>query len=191
MSAGSGVVSPQRGEYHLAGDRSPRVPYSMEASVREDPQARSGTTATTHLLAAALVAGVMACGGGEKPASGDQPTPSASPQAATSFDPATITPAMLALGDSVFHGLAGMGTCVSCHGPDATGPTGVAPNLKDEEWLHSDGSWEGIFKTVESGVMAPKKHSSVMLPMGGSALSPEHLRAVTAYIYSLSHKVGG
>jgi mono/diheme cytochrome c family protein len=84
-----------------------------------------------------------------------------------------------------------MGTCVSCHGEDATGPTGVAPNLRDSEWLHSDGSWEGIFKTVQSGVMAPKKHSSVMLPMGGTALSPAHLRAVAAYVYSLSHKVGG
>jgi mono/diheme cytochrome c family protein len=167
----------------------------MEASVSQEPQhVRRGTTAAVYVLAAALVAGIMACGGGEQPASGDSaPAAAAPPPAAADagFDPATITPAMLALGDSVFHGLAGMGTCVSCHGPDATGPTGVAPNLKDAEWLHSDGSWEGIFKTVQSGVMAPKKHSSVMLPMGGAALSPEHLRAVTAYVYSLSHKVGG
>lgn len=163
--------------------------------MRHDPQpARGGTTLAAHPMVLALVAWVMACGGGDQPPSGESATPSAAPPgvaAAAGFDPATITPAMLALGDSVFHGLAGMGTCVSCHGPDATGPTGVAPNLKDSEWLHSDGTWEGIFNTVQSGVMSPKKHSSVMLPMGGMALSPEHLRAVTAYVYSLSHKVGG
>lgn len=150
---------------------------------------------TRSALGAACLAALMACGGGgdERP-SGEARTPANAPPppaAAAGFDPATITPAMVALGDSVFHGLAGMGTCVSCHGEDATGPTGVAPNLKDAEWLHSDGSWEGIFKTIQSGVMAPKKHSSVMLPMGGTGLTPEQLRAVSAYVYSLSHKVGG
>ena len=134
---------------------------------------------------------VTACGGGEPAeAEDDKDDAPAPPAAATGFDPATITPALIALGDSVFRGLAGMGTCMSCHGEDATGPTGVAPNLRDAEWLHSDGSWEGIFKTVQGGVMAPKKHSSVTLPMGGTNLAPEHLRAVTAYVYSLSHKVG-
>lgn len=140
-----------------------------------------------------LLVALMACGGGEKNAVTDTAAPAnpADTAVPAGFDPSTITPALVALGDSVFHGQAGMGTCVSCHGEDATGPTGVAPNLRDSEWLHSDGSWEGIFKTVQSGVMAPKKHSSVMLPMGGTALSPAHLRAVAAYVYSLSHKVGG
>lgn len=152
----------------------------------------SHAPACTRFLGAALVAALVACGGGGEQAEADEDEddkPEA-PAAATGFDPSTITPAMVALGDSVFHGLAGAGACMSCHGEDATGPTGVAPNLKDAEWLHSDGSWEGIFKTVQSGVMAPKKHSSVMLPMGGTNLAPEHLRAVTAYVYSLSHKVG-
>jgi hypothetical protein len=28
-----------------------------------------------------------------------------------------------------------------------------------------------------------------MLPMGGSALTPDQVRAVSAYVYSLSHKI--
>src|SRR2546422_7645589 len=34
---------------------------------------------------------------------------------------AGITPAMTTLGDSVYHGQVGGGTCVGCHGPDAKG----------------------------------------------------------------------
>src|SRR3989449_414316 len=34
---------------------------------------------------------------------------------------AGITPAMITLGDSVYHGQVGGGTCVGCHGPDAKG----------------------------------------------------------------------
>jgi mono/diheme cytochrome c family protein len=136
------------------------------------------------------LAGVFACSGGEQPASGAGQGASNTATAATGFDPATITPALIALGDSIFHGLVAVGTCQSCHGEDATGPTGIAPNLTDTEWLNGDGSWEFIHNTVMSGVLAPKKFPGVMLPMGGSALTPEQVRAVSAYVYSLSHKPG-
>jgi len=112
----------------------------------------------------------------------------ASPAAdAGSFDPATITPAMEALGDSLFHGLIGATSCQACHGPDAAQGT-VAPNLTDAEWLHSDGSWEGIYKTVVAGVSQPKKFTTVMPPYGGAPMSVEQTRAVTAYVYKLGHK---
>lgn len=148
---------------------------------------------SSRLVRCAAVGGLAfasACSGGQESAGGAPATPSTPAPAVLSFDPATITPQLLALGDSIFHGKVAIGTCQSCHGEDATGPTGIAPNLTDAEWLHGDGSWEFIFNTVMSGVMAPKKFSSVMLPMGGSALTRDQVHAVSAYVYSLSHKTG-
>lgn len=103
-----------------------------------------------------------------------------------SYDPSTITPAMVALGDSIFHGKIGASSCQACHG--VGGQNGAAaPNLTDKEWLHSDGSWEAIAKTIKSGVMSPKQFSSVMQPYGGVMLSDDKLRAVSAYVYRLGH----
>ena len=136
------------------------------------------------VLAIALIAACSKEQSAPADAAKDTPAPAAE---AASFDPATITPAMLALGDSLFHGLIGATSCQACHGPDAAQGT-VAPNLIDAEWLHSDGSWEGIFKTVVSGVSAPKKFTTVMPPYGGAPMTVEQTRAVTAYVYKLGHK---
>jgi mono/diheme cytochrome c family protein len=141
------------------------------------------------LAPALLSLALLACGGGGDAAadsSGAAGGDAAAAPAAASFDPATITPAMLALGDSLFHGLIGATSCQACHGEDGAQAT-VAPNLTDGEWLHSDGSWEGIHNTVVSGVMAPKQFTSIMPPYGGVPMTEEHTRAVTAYVYKLSH----
>jgi mono/diheme cytochrome c family protein len=144
------------------------------------------------LAAAGALSVLAACGGGDKAAGGDSgagaggSTPAAT--VSTSMDPKSITPAEIALGDSVFHGLKGAASCQACHGPKADQGT-VAPNLTDAEWLHSDGSFEGIYNTIKSGVMAPKKFSGVMPPFGGAPLDPAQHRAVAAYVYSLSHKL--
>ncbi len=136
---------------------------------------------------AALVA-TLACGGGgdSAPAASSSAAP-ATPVATASFDPASITPAQVALGDSIFHGKIGASSCQACHGPG--GKAGAAaPDLTDGEWLHSDGSYEGIANTIKAGVMAPKQFSSVMPPYGGVMLTDERWRAVSAYVYSISHK---
>ncbi|MCU0647891.1 MAG: c-type cytochrome [Gemmatimonadaceae bacterium] len=133
---------------------------------------------------------LAACGGAKEGASDAAPaaeTPAAAPAAAASFDPSSITAAELALGDSVYHGLIGATSCQACHGADGTQAT-VAPNLTDAEWLHSDGSFEGIYKTIETGVMTPKQYSSIMPPFGGAPLDPAKHRAVAAYVYRLGHK---
>jgi mono/diheme cytochrome c family protein len=134
------------------------------------------------------VALLAACGGGDaSSAASAAGGRTATPVAQASFDPASITPAMVALGDSIFHGKIGASSCQACHG--VGGQAGAAaPNLTDAEWLHSDGSYEGIAKTVKSGVMAPKQFSSVMPPYGGTMLTDERWRAVAAYVYTLSHK---
>jgi mono/diheme cytochrome c family protein len=141
-----------------------------------------------RLLASSFLLLAAACGGGgdaADTAASNAATPAA--DAAVSWDPATITPQMIALGDSLFHGLIGATSCQACHGADAAQAT-VAPNLTDAEWLHSDGSWEGIHTTIKSGVMAPKQFTSVMPPFGGAPLTLTQSRAVSAYVYRLSHK---
>ncbi len=139
-------------------------------------------------LFATLVA-VAACGGGDGSAAaggGNGAAAASATASAASLDPSAITPAMVALGDSIFHGLVGASSCQACHGPG--GKDGAAaPSLADAEWLHSDGSLEGIYTTIKSGVMAPKQFSSVMPPYGGVMMTEERTRAVAAYVYRLSH----
>lgn len=131
---------------------------------------------------------LAACGGAEANEETSEAKASAEHASAqvASFDPSTITPAMIALGDSIFHGKVGASSCQACHG--VGGKNGAAaPNLTDTEWLHSDGSWEAIARTIKSGVMAPKQFSSVMPPYGGVMLTEDKLRAVSAYVYRLGH----
>jgi mono/diheme cytochrome c family protein len=110
---------------------------------------------------------------------------SARPAAAQA--PAGVTPAAITQGDSIFHG---KGNCYACHGSNAQGTVG--PNLTDSEWLHSDGSYDAIVKQVTTGV--PKEESKsgiVMPPRGGSTITDDEVKAVAAYVYSLSHKKPG
>jgi mono/diheme cytochrome c family protein len=140
------------------------------------------------MLASAVLLFATGCGGKESDeAKGEKKENEAAEHA--DLDPAHITKADLALGDSIFHGLIGATSCQACHGPDAKGGT-VAPNLTDTTWLHSDGSFPAIYHQIETGVTAPKQYSGMMPPFGGAPLTPEKHRAVAAYVYSLSHKVG-
>jgi cbb3-type cytochrome c oxidase subunit III len=95
--------------------------------------------------------------------------------------------AQIAEGEKIFHGQEAGGTCTACHGQDAKG-TAMAPNLTDGEWLNGDGSLAFIEHTVTTGVPKPKSHPAPMPPMGGASLSPDQIKAVAAYVYSLSHK---
>jgi cbb3-type cytochrome c oxidase subunit III len=98
--------------------------------------------------------------------------------------PSGVTPAAIAQGDSIFHK---DGMCYACHGSNAQGAVG--PNLTDAEWLHGDGSYDMIVATVTSGVPADKaKKGIAMPPKGGSSISDDQVKAVAAYVYSLSHK---
>jgi mono/diheme cytochrome c family protein len=97
---------------------------------------------------------------------------------------AAITPELIAQGDKIFHG---PGNCYACHGTNAQGSVG--PNLTDAEWIHSKGTYEDIVAQVMKGV--PKEESKsgiVMPPRGGSTISDDDVKAVAAYVYSLSHK---
>ena len=101
--------------------------------------------------------------------------------------PKGATPAMVALGDRVFHGQVGGAACAGCHGDGGEGTT-LAPALNGKKWLWSDGSYSGIKKTINDGVSQPKEFRSPMPPMGGAQLTPDQLSAVAAYVWSLGHR---
>jgi mono/diheme cytochrome c family protein len=99
--------------------------------------------------------------------------------------PAGVTTPTIAEGKKVF---AGPGLCAACHGPAGKGITGLGPNLTDAEWLHSDGSFEALVAQITAGVPSNKSKSGVAMPAkGGGPLTDAQLRAVAAYVWSLSH----
>ena len=98
--------------------------------------------------------------------------------------PDAVTAAAITQGDSIFHG---KGNCYACHGANAQGAVG--PNLTDAEWLHSDGSYDAIVKQITTGVPQAESKSGIpMPPKGGSTITDDEVKAVAAYVYSLSHK---
>jgi glucose/arabinose dehydrogenase/cytochrome c5 len=113
--------------------------------------------------------------------------PDAGSDGAVLSAPPGATPAMVALGDRVFHGLDGGATCTGCHGTDAKG-TPLGPDLTGNKWLWSNGSYAGIAATVAKGVAKPKNYRSPMPAMGGAQLSRDQVMAVSAYVWALSHR---
>jgi cytochrome c5 len=111
--------------------------------------------------------------------------PAPNPPAGDVVGPSGITKPMLALGDSVFHGRVGGAACTTCHGADAKG-TSLGPDLTDRTWLHTDGTYQSIVNVVTLGVEQPKRYPAAMPPMGGATLTPDQVKAVAAYVYSLN-----
>jgi glucose/arabinose dehydrogenase/cytochrome c5 len=103
--------------------------------------------------------------------------------------PPGATPAQVALGDRVFHGQVGGGTCAGCHGSDAKGSP-LGPDLTSGHWLWGDGGLAAITRTITDGVPHPKQYPGVMPPLGGAQLSPAEVAAVAAYVSALSHQSG-
>jgi glucose/arabinose dehydrogenase/mono/diheme cytochrome c family protein len=98
--------------------------------------------------------------------------------------PPGATAEMVAQGDGIYHSQA---PCAGCHGGSGEG-TPLGPALTGKEWLWSDGSFAGIKKTITEGVSQPKKYRSPMPPNGGAQLTPDQVAAVSAYVWSLSHR---
>ncbi len=98
--------------------------------------------------------------------------------------PSEVTAETIAAGKKLFSGAA---LCSACHGAKAEG--GVGPNLTDDKWLHSKGTYEDIVGQIIAGVPAGKSTSGVpMPPKGGASLDDAQIKAVAAYVWSLSHK---
>lgn len=134
-----------------------------------------------------LLAFGAACGGEEEgaPAAEEtgQPAAEAPEVAAMDIDlPDGVTPEMVASGETIFTGA---GICYTCHLPGGVGGP-LAPDLTDDEWINTDGSYEGIVEIVINGVPEPLEHPGLMLPKGGTSISDEEVRAVAAYVWTLS-----
>ncbi len=132
-------------------------------------------------------AGVTACPSLTAPA-GDLEKASAKPPEGTNPDagapvPKGATSAMVAAGDKIYHAQA----CVGCHGDSGQGTT-IGPALNTKDWLWGDGSWSAIAKIITEGVDQPKKYRSPMPAMGGAQLTPQQVKEVAAYVWSISHR---
>lgn len=140
---------------------------------------------------AALVA-LAACGGGE-PAT-EAPPATDTPAAAPAAQPATLDLTGVTLPEGVTAEMVNAGAaawptqaCIACHGMDSKGVAGLAPDLTDGGWLHSDGSFAGIRGVIVSGVPQPKEVAAPMLPYGGVPLDDAMVDNLAAYIWALSH----
>jgi mono/diheme cytochrome c family protein len=168
----------------------------MAATPAAEQPTTGGATggADTAMAPAAAPAGDSAAAAPTKDSAKTAPSGAAKPAQDTAKKAAAKpsaggaqSPQQVALGDSIFHGQVAGGTCTACHGQDATG-TAVAPNLTDAQWLNGDGSYGFIVKTVTTGVPKPKEHPAPMPPKGGAQLTDDQVKAVAAYVFSLSHK---
>jgi cbb3-type cytochrome c oxidase subunit III len=99
--------------------------------------------------------------------------------------PAEVTDSLVARGERVFHGPA---NCSSCHGEAGQG-TEIAPALTDDEWSRGKGSYGEIVDQILHGVSRKDSDTDTPMPMRGwTGLSDEDVRAVAAYVWSLSHE---
>jgi mono/diheme cytochrome c family protein len=111
-------------------------------------------------------------------------TPDKAPPAAAAQGAAGYGADLVAKGDALFHG---SGNCYACHGSKGEGLVG--PNLTDAEWIHSKGSYDEIVAQIIQGVPKEKAKSGIaMPPNGGATLSDDDVKALAAYVHSLSHK---
>jgi mono/diheme cytochrome c family protein len=107
----------------------------------------------------------------------------ATPARAQSQLPQGVTQGLIDKGNGIFHK---DGLCYACHGADAKGMVG--PNLTDDVWIHSKGSYDEIVAQVIKGVTKEESKSGVVMPpKGGSSISDDDVKAVAAYVWSLSH----
>ena len=98
--------------------------------------------------------------------------------------PEGVTPGMIEQGEVIFSG---DGICYTCHGPDGTGGL-LAPDLTLGDWIHIDGSYPSLVELIQIGVPDPVVHPGPMPPRGGSRISDDELKAVAAYVWSLSRE---
>lgn len=136
------------------------------------------------LLAGASAALVTAC----RSSSSQAPTPAGGGTAARAL-PAAVTPANIAMGDSLFNG----GGCRNCHGVGGIGGNN-GPALDGKAWAQlPSGSFDEIVGLITSGVpvekIKEKTRTRAMPARGGRmALTDPQIQAVAAYVYTLTHK---
>jgi mono/diheme cytochrome c family protein len=128
-----------------------------------------------------MMIAATACGG-TGDANADLPVPDALSAALNDgAAPDGVTLESISKGRILFNARA---TCSACHGANGRGGQ-LAPNLADDVWLNSDGTYAGIIEVIEAGVLEPKEYPGLMLPRGGLGLSDEEVSSLAAFIWSL------
>jgi mono/diheme cytochrome c family protein len=94
--------------------------------------------------------------------------------------PPGVTQAMVDDGKKTFDA-----SCFACHGQGGAGGP-LAPALNDGQWLNIDGSFDALVQVIANGVPQPKQYPAPMPPKGGAPLNDQQVRAVAAYVYSIS-----
>ena len=148
------------------------------------------THKTLASLTLALAVAAGACSKGTTSSStATAPTPAGASATARPSNglPASATPAVIAMGDSIYHARG----CRNCHGPDAKG-TPRAPDLTDPTLLQVNGSYADYVRIIRDGVPATeikdKSHTNPMPARGGTrpaALTDDQINAVAAYVFTL------
>jgi len=98
--------------------------------------------------------------------------------------PEGVTPKQVEEGKKLFGGT---GLCLACHGPQAKG--GIGPDLTAGQWLHGAGTYAELVARIQVGVpLDISKSGQMMPPRGGGSLSDAEVRAVAAYVWTLSRR---
>jgi mono/diheme cytochrome c family protein len=98
--------------------------------------------------------------------------------------PPGVTDSAIVWGRGLFHGSAG---CSACHGEGGRG-TERGPNITGAIWLHGPGTYESLIEQVKHGVPASRSYTGEGMPPRGRVPMPEDaVRAVAAYVWSISH----
>jgi glucose/arabinose dehydrogenase len=178
----TGIAVGPDGSLYVSDDVRGRI---YKIIYRGGPNSGGQDPKITPCPSATAAAGDLSVAGASPPPEGLHPDAGA----ATGSLPVAkgATKDMIALGDRIYHGQSGGAACTGCHGWAATG-TALGPDLTDATWLWSDGSYEGIAKTIKDGVSQPKQYRDPMPPMGGAGLTADQVSAVAAYIWGLSHR---
>jgi mono/diheme cytochrome c family protein len=97
--------------------------------------------------------------------------------------PHGVTEQMVEQGRAIFHGPGG---CFRCHGENGRGSF-IAPALNGERHLHlQTGTYQEIMDLIRTGVARPKRYLTTMPPLGGASLTEDGVRAVAAYVFTLT-----
>lgn len=106
-------------------------------------------------------------------------------QQASGALPPGVTAQMVKEGETLYKGA---GLCSACHGQDGKGIPNLGANLADAEWVHSKGSYDEIVKQIVAGVTADKSKTGVVMPpRGGTNITDAQIKAIAAYVWSLSN----
>lgn len=116
-----------------------------------------------------------------------QPAAVAGAQVTDDAVPDSVTPERVLAGSATFNG----GSCIVCHAIAGRGGGRWAPDLSDSEWLHSEGDFEGIWKSIYWGVRKEEFKARTprrweMHPQGGMSLDWEQTRELAAYVWTIS-----